>query len=118
MGKTEVKDIYKVITDDLSRINKKLKNFLELCGVEVEKESFIHMLESLEKLNVMRKGLKHVGFVLDENGYIVKIFRVDDFMPYKNREDIPKDVAHGYYKLVDGELVRDPARERQIRSVI
>ena len=118
MATSEVKDIYKVMVEDLERMNKELKRFLDLCGVEVEEPSFEKMLGKLTKLNVMRKGMKHVGFVLDENGYIIKVFRVDDFMQYDNKKDIPKDVAYGYYKVVDGKLVHDPVRERQIRSVI
>lgn len=105
------------LVEDITGYITELRDFLAANDVPLQNETMKELIDSVKSLRVMLKDKVHMGISFDENGYIVKATKIKDFVDFDNDEDIPADLAFGYYQLVDGECVIDEERQRQLEDV-
>ena len=107
-------DIVQLMINDIDAVISSLSNFLVENGVRTQDQKLVEIVESVKKLKTMKKGNIYYGLMLDENGYIMNGFKIDDFVL---KSVLPIDYKMGYYKYIDEKIVLDEERQRQIDEV-
>jgi len=107
-------DLLTEMFTDFEKIINDFTATLEGHGVKVQSKRLSQLVERVKDLKTMRKGIDYAGLALDDNGYVVKAFKLGDFVPV---EVLPADATKGYYKLVDGNFVLDEERQRLLNEV-
>jgi len=101
----------KVIIDDyvqdVEQLAEMLVNFLEECNVNLtikdKEQSFRRLLERLPEIVAIRKDKKYLG-VSTQEGYINSIIPIDGII---EMQEVPVDIAAGYYKYEKGNFILD-----------
>lgn len=114
MAKTKINSLSELLLKDLQEIRDKLNLFLIESDQNTQGLHLLELVDLLKKVKVKKKDIDYAAFILDNNGYIIQSVPFADFAPL---EGLPKDVAKGYYKLENGEVVIDYQRQRQIEEV-
>lgn len=107
-------DIVQVIISDIDLWSNQLRTFLDANGIEAKNKKLYELIDLVKSLKVKLKNTKYVSLVLDSNGYIVGINKMDDFVEY---DGLPSDIADGYYLYKEGKIILDEERQRQIDEV-
>lgn len=116
LDRNEIGNVEKRVTPIVELLNKsynipdmkqKIKEFVETHGGVYDGKDIETSIKSLYTTKAMENGVPYMGVIINEQGYIVDIVEVDEFMKSVDR---PIDIARGYYKLVNGKLVIDEAR--------
>lgn len=107
-------EVFRTIYNDLEKIIDQFVDILEGHGVVLESTKLTDLVNKVAELKTMRPNVPYAGLALDDNGYVVKAFKLGDFVPV---EDLPVDATRGYYKLVNGAFVLDEARKRLLSEV-
>lgn len=113
-------DFVKLTEDMIKTIDgyiNELKDFIKDNGVDQEIKTMDKLVDAVKSLRVVLKDKYHLGLTFDENGYITKAQHFKDFVAYNHKDDVPADLAHGFYLLVDGTVAVDEERKRQIEEV-
>lgn len=107
-------DITREVLEDIVGMVGDLNSFLESCGVPApDRSTLLNTIERVKQLKVKLNTKDYVGFLVDSNGYIIKVFDLADF---EESSKVPDNVDAGYYKYVDGEFVIDYERKRQLED--
>ena len=99
---------------DIEKLITRFVTILEGHGVQVTSQTLTDLIKQVEELKTMKKDIDYVGLVKDHNGYVVKAFKLADFVEIGK---CPKHFTEGFYKYEDGKFVLDEQRYRQIREV-
>lgn len=113
MAKTEI-TLADIITKDLTKISLDLQKFLISSGVTPKSSKITDLIDAIKDLKVMYENKSYLGLIFDENKYIIRVVGIGDFIA---RENVPSDIAEGYYKLINGKLVLDEQRKNQLEEV-
>jgi hypothetical protein len=112
--KIKMLDVISEMIRDIDSWKKELKLFLKECDIDADYHTLEQLISTVKSLKVKRNTENYVGVVKDSNGYIVKLYPMDDFLPMTS---LPNDASHGYYKIEGEKLVLDEERQRQIEEV-
>jgi 23S rRNA A2030 N6-methylase RlmJ len=107
-------DLLAEMSRDITEWKKELSRFLKECDIEADFLSLKELIDSVKYLKVRKNTEEYAGVVKDSNGYVIRLYRMDDFLPLKS---LPNDASHGYYKIEGDKLVLDEERQRQIEEV-
>jgi hypothetical protein len=114
MEKIPMNRITTLLLDDYRRASSLIKEFLILNDKDVTEDKLFSLIDKLPTLKVKRIDKNYKALVMDENGYIIKSIKFNDFIL---DESLPVDLEKGYYKLENDEIVLDHERQRQIEEV-
>lgn len=103
---------------DKAKANKeKIRQVLVENGYDAKQESFKDLILAIEKMYILNPNRQHTFVVLDEYGYIQSAidFNCEDLI--FDQGNFPEDLLDGYYKLQDGNIVRDESRKEELYSI-
>lgn len=107
-------DLVQLMMSDIDEYTKKLRRFLIENDVDASSMNLTQLIESITKLKTKLKTKEYVSLTFDNNGYVVGIGYMDDFV---DKDIVPNDITYGYYKFEDNNFVLDEERQRQIEEV-
>lgn len=107
-------DIVQLMMADIEEYTKKLRVFLIDNDINAYTLPLGGLISSITKLKTKLKSKDYVSFLYDDNGYIIRVNVMDDFV---ETSLVPDDVTQGYYKFENNKFVLDEERQRQIEEV-
>lgn len=107
-------DLIQLMISDIDEYSKRLRKFLIQNGIEANKLNLNELINAVLKLKTKLSTKTYNALTFDENGYVIGINRMDDFV---EKEQVPFDATYGYYKFENNKFVLDEERQRQIDEV-
>lgn len=101
-------DLKTLILQDLEKFVKDVNDYLREHSVNLKVTNLQGVLDALHQLRVLKPSQEYIGVTLDSDGYIKSIQPLHDFVI---KQDVPKDILQGYYKILNGVIFLDSTRQ-------
>lgn len=101
-------DLKTLILQDLEKFVKDVNDYLREHSVNLKVNNLQGVLDALHQLRVLKPSQEYIGVTLDSDGYIKSIQPLHDFVI---KQDVPKDILQGYYKILNGVIFLDSTRQ-------
>ncbi len=114
MAKNSLTTLSERIVRDIDDLALKLQKFLVENGVTPSDSKITSLVESFNKLNVLKPSVEYIHFTLGEGGYISG---EQPFGAVVEKQELPADIFRGYYKVEDKKIVLDEEQRHKLWEV-
>lgn len=110
------KDVYNFV-DELKEHKAELNQILKENGYTDGYDKFIKLIQAIKGMYILNPNRQHTFAEFDEFGYIESAidFICSDIV--FDQGVFPEDLLDGYYKLENGNIVRDEARKEELYTL-
>ena len=114
MGKNTLTKLTERIVRDMDDLALKLQKYLVENGVTPSDSKITSLVESFNKLNVIKPDTEYIHFTISEEGYISG---EEKFGAIVEKQELPADIFRGYYKVEDKKIVLDEEQRHKLWEV-
>ena len=114
MGKNSLTKLTERIVRDMDDLALKLQKYLVENGVTPSDSKITSLVESFEKLNVIKPDTEYIHFTISKEGYISG---EEEFGAIVEKQELPADIFRGYYKVEDEKIVLDEEQRHKLWEV-
>lgn len=101
-------DLKTLILQDLEKFIKDMNDYLHEHSVNIRVNDLKGALDALHQLRILKPTQEYIGVTVNSDGYIKSVQPLHDFVI---KQEVPIDVLHGYYRIINGVISLDSARQ-------
>lgn len=101
-------DLSATILNDLDSFLKRVNATLADFGIHEDIKKLSELENFLKRIRILKPKESYIGVTLDVDGYIKTVQPLHDFVI---KQDVPRDILQGYYKILNGVIFLDSTRQ-------